>query len=449
MALLGGQEHCGGCGGRDCDGCLPALDPPRYCRQCGTWLAVTVTPGGWTARCRNHGLIRSLGDPAPEGKADVTAGLVSGAPKFHTDRSHYGSALRDWLAARFRERRDLAVTGIEIPVATGFSNETVFFDASWLLDDGPATARYVARIEPGDGGMFPVQSSHCEVSVGLQYRVMQAVARTGVAPVPPLVGHEPDPAVLGRPFFVMEFVAGRIPTDIPRYTTAGFIVDEATPGRRRHMIQTGLDAVAGINSLDWQLADLAWLVPDGPGIADQARQLDLYRRWTGSELAGREHPVLATALDWLTINDPNDDRIGLSWGDARLGNIIWEDYRPVAILDWEACALCPTEADIGWWLMFDRMSFDDLGVARLDGYPTRDEMIDYYERVSGRTVRDPHYWEVFGAMRFCAIFIRLGDRMVAAGLIPPEMNPAVGNQVTEALAGLLGIDNPTPDRLAR
>ena len=129
--------------------------------------------------------------------------------------------------------------------------------------------------------------------------------------------------------------------------------------------------------------------------------------------------------------------------------MILQDYRTAAVLDWEVCALSPTEADMGWWLMFDRMSFDDMGIKRLEGYPTREEMISRYEQASGRAVLNPHYWEVFGAMRFCTIFIRLGDRLTAAGFVPPERNPAVGNQVTAALAVLLGIDNPTPDLLAR
>ena len=47
------------------------------------------------------------------------------------------------------------------------------------------------------------------------------------------------------------------------------------------------------------------------------------------------------------------------------------------------------------------------------------------------------YWEIFGAMRFCAIFIRLGDRFVRAGLTPAESNVAVQNLVTDALGKLL------------
>ena len=222
--------------------------------------------------------------------------------------------------------------------------------------------------------------------------------------------------MLGAPFFVMGFVDGRIPADVPRYTEAGFVVDEATPAQRRRMVLSAIDTIAGIHSLDWREADLGWLDPSGTGRPTTALQIDLYRNHVISELAGREHPVLYAALDWLEANDPDDERVGLTWGDARLGNIILQDYRTAAVLDWEVCALSPTEADMGWWLMFDRMSFDDMGIARLEGYPTRDEMISHYEQASGRAVLDPHYWEVFGAMRFCTIFIRLGDRLTASRL---------------------------------
>ena len=371
------------------------------------------------------------------------------APKFRTDRSCYAEAIQPWMAKRFGDRAGLTVTGIEVPVSTGFSNETVIVDTAWRHDRGDREERYVVRIEPADGGMFPPQTPHCAVSVEVQYRAMKAVAGAGVAPVPPLFGYEPDPAVLGAPFFVMGFVPGQIPADVPRYTEAGFVVDEATPLERRRMVLSAIEVIAGVHGLDWRAAGLDWLDPSSAGRPTAALQLGLYRNHVRSELAGREHPVLHAALDWLEANDPADERVGLTWGDARLGNIILQDYRAAAVLDWEVCALSPTEADVGWWLMFDRMSFDDLGIERLEGYPTRAEMIDHYEQVSGREVREPHYWEVFGAMRFCTIFIRLGDRMTAAGLLPPERNPAVGNQVTAALAVMLGIDNPTPDLLAR
>ncbi|HKE76106.1 MAG TPA: hypothetical protein VKB57_20990 [Acidimicrobiales bacterium] len=46
--------HCTGCGrpAAECDGCGRASDPWHYCPACGRWLAVQVTPAGWTATCR-------------------------------------------------------------------------------------------------------------------------------------------------------------------------------------------------------------------------------------------------------------------------------------------------------------------------------------------------------------------------------------------------------------
>jgi aminoglycoside phosphotransferase (APT) family kinase protein len=272
---------------------------------------------------------------------------------------------------------------------------------------------------------------------------MEIAAAHGV-PMCPLVGYEPDPSVLGQPFFVMGFVEGVIPADVPRYSEAGFLVDEATPEQRERMVRNGLRAMAQVHAIDWRAAGLDWLDASGTGEPTQAVQLKLYRDFVTEQLAGREHPVMYAALDWLDENDPHDERVGFIWGDTRLGNAIWQDYAPVVVCDWEACALSPVEADVGWWLMFDRMSFEDLGATRMEGFPTREQMIAMYEEASGREVRNPHYWEVFGAMRFAAIMIPLADRMVAAGLVPAALNMSVANAVTDAVAKLLGIENPTP-----
>lgn len=370
---------------------------------------------------------------------------LSSAPKFHTDRSHYGPAFETWFAARYPDRTDISVTGVDIPVSTGFSNETVFIDLAWNEGGSSHTQKYVARIEPSSGGaLFPAQTDACGVSVEVQNRAMETVGRHCDAPVPELLGYEADASIIGQPFFVMGFTEGRIPADQPRYSEEGFLVDEATPEERLRMVTTGLDAMGKIHNIDWRTADLDWLDTSGTGEPSTKVQLDLYRTSTTEWLDGREHPVLDAAFEWLYENDPHDDRIGLSWGDSRLGNVIWQDYAPAAVVDWEACALSPTEADVGWWLMFDRMSFDEPGNARMEGFPTREEMIEIYEQVSGREVRNPHYWEIFAIMRFCAIFIGLADRMVGSGLVPAEMNMSVANMVTQSLADRMGIDNPTP-----
>lgn len=353
------------------------------------------------------------------------------------DPETYREALDRWMQGRMARAEGLHVREVDMPRATGFSNETVFFRASWREDGAARSQRFVARIEPPDGGLFPEQTGACGVSVGVQYRIMKAVADAGLVPMPKLVAYEGDPGVLGRPFFVMEFVEGVIPADVPRYSQAGFLVDQATPAERERMVREGVEAMGRLARADWRALDLDWLDASGKGEPRLADQLELYRRYVARELAGRAHPVLSRGLDWLERHAP-DAPAGLSWGDSRLGNIIWQDYRPAAVCDWEAVALCPPEADIGWWVMFDRQSFDDLGAPRLEGFPTREEMVAIWERASGRAVRDTiDYWEIFGTMRFCAIMIKLGDRMARAGIVPASVELWRENGTTHALDRLL------------
>jgi aminoglycoside phosphotransferase (APT) family kinase protein len=359
-------------------------------------------------------------------------------PKAVRDPESFREALDTWMKRQRPEAAQLRVHDVDMPRSTGFSNETVFFTASYDDAGKQRSERYVARIEPRDGAIFPVQTPHCEVSVGLQHRIMSCVGATGVAPIPTTLPYEPDPTVLGSPFFVMGFVDGVIPADVPRYSTDGFLVDEAKPAERERMVYSGIDAMAAINKLDWQKTGVDWLDISGSGTPTYQQQLDLYHRYVLDELAGREHPVMMRALDWLEANAPNDAALGLSWGDSRLGNMIWQDYRCAAVVDWEACAICPPDADIGWWVMFDRQSFDDMDTPRLEGFPTREQMLAHWESAMGRPIAGSiDYWEIYGTMRFCAIMIKLSGRFLAAGFQTEETSTAVNNGVTEALDRLL------------
>ena len=181
-----------------------------------------------------------------------------------------------------------------------------------------------------------------------------------------------------------------------------------------------------------------------------ANQIGIYRERALQDLAGRDHPVLLGSFDWLEENAP-ELPVGLSWGDARLGNMIWQDYRCAAVVDWEAASLCPPQADIGWWIMFDRQSFDDMGAPRLDGFPTREEMVEIWEGASGLDAGEVDYWEIYALMRFCAIMVGLGDRMVRAGLMPAEHSIGIqkrhhGRTGAEARGRRLTLDPRSPTR---
>ena len=76
----------------------------------------------------------------------------------------------------------------------------------------------------------------------------------------------------------------------------------------------------------------------------------------------RPSPLLADCFAWLADNLPTD--VGgdaLSWGDSRIGNMMFRDNQVVAVLDWEMAAVAPPEVDLGW-MCYLHLFFQDLAV---------------------------------------------------------------------------------------
>jgi aminoglycoside phosphotransferase (APT) family kinase protein len=336
-----------------------------------------------------------------------------------------GEALAAWLCERLPGATSVEIGEFGRP-KSGFSAETLMFDAAIESADGNRTERLVLRREVPDPAVYPQQAPGLDVEIDIQYRCMAAVAAHARVPVAGLVGYERDPAVLGAPFFVMRFVEGDVPTESPPYTESGFFVD-ATPEQRTSMNEDGLRNLARLHDLDWQAAKLQWLIPSdvAPGTA---RQVSLWRGYADRELAGRQHPLLERTFDWLVAHVPADERVGFCWGDPRPGNIIWRDFRAACLTDFEAASIGAPEQDLGWWLMFDRTMHPD--GKRLPGDPTLDQQRAMYSESAGRDVGDPSYHEVFAAARYCAIVVRVMNRLVARGDLPEDHviwlhNPAV------------------------
>jgi aminoglycoside phosphotransferase (APT) family kinase protein len=264
---------------------------------------------------------------------------------------------------------------------------------------------------------------------------MDAVAGARAGPIAPLIGYEPDASVLGSPFFVMGFVDGEVPRENPLYTQSGFFVD-ATPEQRARLVDDGLRLLARFHELDWRAAGLDFLVDDGvtPGTA---RQLEVWEQYAIRELDGRVHPGLERALPWLHAHLPTDERLVLCWGDSRPGNIIWQDFRGACLTDFEAASIASPDQDLGWWLMFDRWSHESFGAERLAGEPDRDEQRRRYAEYAGRPVPDTTFHEVFAAARYAAIVVRVMNRTVARGLMPPDQTIWLENPASTCLEQLL------------
>ena len=214
-------------------------------------------------------------------------------------------ALAAWLAPRLPGATDLSVGAAGTP-ASGFSAETLILPVTYRRDGVEVEERYVLRVETPDPPIYPPQAPGLDVEVRVQYEVMRALAEGSDVPVAPLVGYEPDPAVLGAPFFVMGFVEGDVPVENPIYTQAGFFAD-AAPADRRRLVDDGLAVLARVHRLDWRAAGLDWLVPPGatPGTG---AQVALWERTGREALAGRSHPLLDRGFAWLHRHAPPSRR---------------------------------------------------------------------------------------------------------------------------------------------
>src|SRR5204862_6991678 len=126
--------------------------------------------------------------------------------------------------------------------------------------------------------------------------------------------------------------------------------------------------------------------------------------------AGNPHPGARAALEWLRANAPTTsaDAVTIVWGDARLGNQMFQDGRVVAVLDWEMVALGDPRIDLGWWLFCDEVLTRSAGQERLPGFPSQDETVARWEDLTGRSGADLHWFLVFAGLRFTVVMLPLG-----------------------------------------
>jgi aminoglycoside phosphotransferase (APT) family kinase protein len=347
--------------------------------------------------------------------------------------------LAQWIDSHVEGARDVTVTGLRPPSGSGgFSNLALLVDATWTGPGGPAERELFARVElPGPR---LVHTSDLQ-SEG---RLVDALHKAGVVPVPGIVGYEPDPSVLGGPFLLMQRTQGRVMADNPPFTAEGWLLDLDPEAQERHQ-DAGLQVLANLARFDWQAAGLKFLDrrDGGSGVDDR---MDFLTTLLERTATGRNFPFHRTALERLERLRPAEDGPAvLSWGDARVGNLMYAHDAPVvtAVLDWEQATIGSPELDLGWWLFSDRIYTDGFGLPLPPGFHDRAATIDRYEQLSGHTVRHIDFYEAYAGVQIAVIMIGIADRLVAAGAVPTEADMQNNNPVTKALAGLLGLPEPT------
>ena len=206
-----------------------------------------------------------------------------------------------------------------------------------LLTPGRA---YVMRSKPGPAAKL-LPSAH---AVDREFRVMKALAGSGV-PVAQMHLLCTDEAVIGRAFYVMEFMDGRV------------LWDQALPG----MTPAGRGAL--YDEMNRVIAALHSVDVNAVGLADYGKPGNYFERqigrWSKQYLASITEPIeeMDRLIEWLPEHIPtgarDESQVRVVHGDFRLDNLVFHKTEPrvIAVLDWELSTLGHPLADFSYHCM--------------------------------------------------------------------------------------------------
>ena len=312
--------------------------------------------------------------------------------------------------------RPAAVQGMQ-PLAGGASRET------WLVDlslDGERTA-LVLRLDTATT-MNPDALERAE-----EFRLLKAAHEAGVTcPRPFWLGT--DPAVLGAPFFLMEYVPGE--SIGPRVVRKPALAE----ARRQLPAQLARE-IALIHELAPDRPELAFLPRPAADTTPAQHTVESLRR----SLAALDvyNPALTAGLRWLEKNQPPAPALHVLHGDFRIGNLIVDGKKGLAaVIDWEFAHLGDPDEDLAWPLVRDwRFGNDGL---RLGGIGDAEPFLEAYEQKSGRIVEREaiRYWEIMGNMKWAVTCLVQAERHLS-GEDPSVELASLGRRSAEMEAELL------------
>jgi aminoglycoside phosphotransferase (APT) family kinase protein len=315
------------------------------------------------------------------------------------------AALSDWLA------RNLA--GFEGPLAVemfngGQSNPTYKLDT-------PGRS-YVMRSKPGPVAKL-LPSAH---AIEREFAVMSGLAGTDV-PVPRMHCLCEDESVIGRAFYIMEFMPGRV------------LWDQALPGmdaRERGAIYDEMNRViAALHTVDFAARGLAAFGRPGNYFERQIGRWSKQYKASADNAGPMSRPIpqMEKLVEWLPAHIPaaarDETQVAIVHGDFRLDNLVFHPSEPrvVAVLDWELSTLGHPLADFSYHCMAWHIPHGSFrGIGGLDhaalGIPGEDEYIRRYcERTGHATVAqlqaDWNFYMAYNLFRIAAILQGIAKRV--------------------------------------
>lgn len=278
--------------------------------------------------------------------------------------------------------------------------------------------RYVMRKKP-PGKLLP--SAH---QIEREYRVQDAL-RDSAVPTAKMLHLCEDADVIGTPFYVMEYVAGRI---IDEPVLHGF-----SPAERAAVYDSWNSVLAAVHQTDWTGLNLSSF---GRHENYLSRQID---RWSKQYEASKTHDIEAMAhlASWLPANMPPHQPTALIHGDCKIANVVLHPTEPriIAVLDWELSTLGDPLADLAhsckpWLLAIDRVGIDSRYVGE-QGIPHLTTFLGDYCRRTGRQPFDDvwPFYMAFALFRSAAILQGVYSRAMQ-GNVASRGGMDIGAQAT-------------------
>jgi aminoglycoside phosphotransferase (APT) family kinase protein len=241
-----------------------------------------------------------------------------------------------------------------------------------------ASGDYVLRRKPF-GQLLP--SAH---AVDREYRLISGLHPLGF-PVARPYALCADPGVIGAIFYVMQLVSGRAYTN-------GALPEFDAPARRS-MYEQLVDTLAELHNVD----------PDAAGLSDFGKPGNYFERqvarWTKQYRDSQtdELPEMERLIEYLPASLPKQSRTSIVHGDYRIDNVLFDEGRLTAVLDWELATLGDPVADFSYLAMQWMMPADgSAGLAGLDlaqlGIPKIEEIVHRYSVRSGVPVGEKLDW---------------------------------------------------------
>lgn len=263
---------------------------------------------------------------------------------------------------------------------------------------------YVLRSKPGPAAKL-LPSAH---AIDREFRVMDALNKAGF-PAARQYALCTDESVIGRAFYIMEFVDGRV------------LWDQSLPG------MTNAERAAYYDEMNRVIAQLHTVDYAAIGLADFGKPGNYFKRqidrWTKQYKASETEKIDAMdhLIEWLPNNIPEGDDTSIVHGDYRLDNMIFHPTEPriLAVLDWELSTLGHPLADFSYHCMSWHIPQGQFrGIGGLDlpslGIPSEEEYIAKYCERTGKTIRkeDFRFYLAYNMFRMAGILQGIMKRYV-------------------------------------